>query len=90
MTHIAGHALPRSGTARTWATRGPVVITGETRKIMKKLLEEVQNGTFAREWIKEGESNLVNFEALRKREAEHQIEIVGEKLRGLMSWLKKG
>ena len=71
-------------------TRGPVVITDETRKIMKKLLKEVQDGTFAREWIKEGENNLVNFEALRKKEAQHQIEIVGEKLRGMMSWLKKG
>jgi len=70
-------------------TRGPVVITEETRKVMKKLLKEIQDGTFAREWIKEGENKLVNFEALRKKEAEHQIEIVGEKLRGMMPWLKK-
>ena len=70
-------------------TRGPVVITDETRKIMKKLLKEVQDGTFAREWIKEGENNLANFEVMRKKEAEHQIEIVGEKLRAMMPWLKK-
>jgi len=70
-------------------TRGPVVITDETRQVMKKLLREVQDGTFAREWIKEGESGLAKLEALRKKEAEHQIEIVGEKLRAMMSWLRK-
>lgn len=71
-------------------TRGPLVITDDTRKVMKKLLREVRDGTFAREWIKEGENGLPKLEALRKREAEHQIEIVGEKLRAMMTWLRKG
>jgi len=70
-------------------TRGRRIITPETRKEMKRILEEVQNGTFAKEWILENQVGRPVFNALRKKEAEHSIEIVGGKLRSMMSWLKE-
>jgi len=56
---------------------------------MKKILEEVQNGKFAQEWLNECNTGGTNFEKLRKANREHPIEIVGAKLRGMMSWLKE-
>jgi len=70
-------------------TRGPRLITAETRKEMKKILDEVKSGEFAKEWIAENESGLKNHLQLRKENTEHPIEVVGAKLREMMSWLFK-
>ncbi|MEW6661027.1 MAG: ketol-acid reductoisomerase [Bacillota bacterium] len=70
-------------------TRGPRIITEETRQEMKKILKEIQNGEFAREWVLENKANRPVFNALRKREKEHQIEVVGAQLRAMMPWLKR-
>lgn len=68
---------------------GKRIITEETRKEMKKVLSEIQDGTFARNWILENQSNRAAFNARRRIEAEHQIEKVGAQLRGMMQWIKK-
>ncbi len=68
-------------------TCGKRVITQETRKEMGKLLEEVQNGEFAKNWILENQANRPHFNALNKKDEGHQIEEVGKKLRGMMSWI---
>jgi ketol-acid reductoisomerase len=70
-------------------TRGNRIITEETRDEMQMILQEVQTGEFAREWILENKANRPVFNALRRIEAEHPIEEVGRKLRGMMSWLKQ-
>jgi ketol-acid reductoisomerase len=70
-------------------TRGKRIVTEETREEMRLILEEVQTGEFAREWILENQAGRPVFNALRRMEAEHPIEEVGKKLRGLMSWLKR-
>ncbi|MFA7421710.1 MAG: ketol-acid reductoisomerase [Melioribacteraceae bacterium] len=70
-------------------TRGPRVVTAETKKVMKKILEEVQSGKFAQEFIDEYNSGATKFNELRKENREHGIEVVGAKLRGMMSWLVK-
>jgi ketol-acid reductoisomerase len=69
-------------------TRGPRIITDQTRAEMKKILTEIQNGTFAREWILENKAGAPGFKATRRRERSHQIEDVGRRLRSLMSWIK--
>jgi len=69
-------------------TRGRRIITEETRNEMKKILEEVQNGQFAKEWILENQANRPQFNALRKRDQEHLIEKVGKQLRAMMPWIK--
>ncbi|MCX8131208.1 MAG: ketol-acid reductoisomerase [Clostridia bacterium] len=69
---------------------GKRIITEETRKEMKKVLEEIQDGKFATNWITENKSGgRSNFLAMRRKEAEHQVEKVGAELRKMMSWLKK-
>ena len=70
-------------------TRGKRIITPETRKEMRRILEEVQNGSFAREWILENQVGRPVFTALRRREAEHPIVAIGDKLRAMMSWLEE-
>lgn len=70
-------------------TRGSRIITAETKKEMKKILEEVQDGRFAKEWLAEYNNGQPNMNQLRKDNKEHPIEVVGAKLRGMMSWLKK-
>jgi len=70
-------------------TRGNRIITQETRKEMKRILKEVQTGSFAKEWILENQAGRPVFNALRKKEAEHPIEGVGKKLRSMMGWLKE-
>lgn len=70
-------------------TRGKRLITAETKKEMKKILEEVQNGKFAKEWLDEYYNGLPNMNQLRKDNTEHPIEVVGAKLREMMSWLFK-
>ncbi len=69
-------------------TRGPRIVTDETRAEMKRILSEIQSGQFAREWILENKANAPGFKATRKRERKHPIEEVGRKLRRLMPWIK--
>jgi ketol-acid reductoisomerase len=71
-------------------SRGPRVITDETKKEMKKILDEIQSGKFAREWMLECKANKPVFNALTKSGERHSIEKVGGKLRAMMPWLKKG
>ena len=68
-------------------TRGPRIITDESRAEMRRILEEVQDGSFAREWILENKANAPRFKALRRRERAHNVEEVGRRLRRLMSWI---
>lgn len=69
---------------------GKRIITDETRKEMKKVLKEIQDGKFASNWITENNAGgRSNFLAMRRNEAEHQVEVVGAELRKMMSWLKK-
>ncbi|RQD73925.1 MAG: ketol-acid reductoisomerase [Candidatus Syntrophonatronum acetioxidans] len=70
-------------------TCGRRIINQETRKEMKKLLEEIQKGEFAKSWILENQANRPVFNALNRQDEEHLIEKVGEKLRGMMSWIIK-
>lgn len=67
---------------------GKRIINQNTRAEMKKVLAEIQDGTFAKNWILENQSNRAHFSAVRKREKNHLIERVGEKLRSMMSWNK--
>lgn len=71
-------------------TRGPRIVTEETKKEMKNILSEIQDGVFAREWMLECKANKPVFNALTKKGEKHQIEDVGGKLRAMMPWLKKG
>lgn len=68
-------------------TRGPRIITQESKNEMKKILAEIQSGQFANEWLAEYKSGGAEFAKLRKSNTEHAIETVGAKLRGMMSWL---
>ncbi|HIK38457.1 MAG TPA: ketol-acid reductoisomerase, partial [Geminocystis sp. M7585_C2015_104] len=70
-------------------TRGPRIITEKTREEMKKILEEIQSGGFAREYILENQAGKPVFTAMRRRESELLIEKVGRELRAMFSWLKK-
>jgi len=68
---------------------GKKIITEETRKAMKQVLKDVQSGAFARDWILENQAGRPVFNATRKNEAEHPIEVVGKELRKMMTWIKK-
>jgi ketol-acid reductoisomerase len=70
-------------------TRGPRVIDAGVRERMREILDEIQSGTFAREFILENQSGALAFQALRKRGAAHPMEAVGARLRELMPWLKE-
>jgi ketol-acid reductoisomerase len=70
-------------------TRGPRIISPAVREEMQKILGEIQDGTFAREWVAEDDAGRPNFTALRKKGAEQPIEQVGARLRGLMSWVDR-
>jgi len=70
-------------------TRGPRIITDETRVEMRKILKEIQTGQFARDFVLESQAGNPGFTAMRRREAEHPIEEVGKDLRAMFSWLKK-
>ena len=69
-------------------TGGPRIVTEETRKEMRRMLTEIQNGTYAKNWIEEDHNGRPWFNATRKKEEEHRIEQVGEKLRSMMPFLK--
>jgi len=68
---------------------GKRIITDATRAEMKKVLNEIQTGEFAKQWILENQANRPAFNAVRRREADHAIEKVGKELRAMMPWLKK-
>lgn len=70
-------------------TRGPRVVNNETKKEMKKILEEIQSGQFAKEWIDENNNGRPNFNALYEKDQNHLIETTGENLRKMMPWLGK-
>ncbi|MFN9406122.1 MAG: ketol-acid reductoisomerase [Dolichospermum sp.] len=70
-------------------TRGPRVVTSQTKAEMKKILSEIQSGQFAREFVLENQAGKPGFTAMRRQEAEHPIEAVGKDLRAMFSWLKK-
>ena len=70
-------------------SRGKKVITDETRKKMKEILKDVQDGSFAKEWIEEHAAGQPNMNQLREENKNHPIEKVGVKLREMMSWVKK-
>jgi ketol-acid reductoisomerase len=70
-------------------TRGPRVVTAQTKVEMKKILSEIQSGQFAREFVLENQAGKPGFTAMRRQEAEHPIEAVGKDLRAMFSWLKK-
>lgn len=69
-------------------TRGPRIITEETKREMKKILTEIQQGEFAKEFILENQSGAASLKAKRRISREHGIEVVGEKLRSMMPWIK--
>ena len=68
-------------------TRGPRIITQQTKAEMRRILREIQDGRFAREWILENKANAPSFKALRRQERAHQVEQIGRRLRRLMSWI---
>ncbi|MGP1397058.1 MAG: ketol-acid reductoisomerase [Inquilinaceae bacterium] len=68
-------------------TRGPRIVTDETKAEMKRILGEIQGGQFTRDWMLENKVGQTSFKAMRRRSAEHDIEQVGEKLRGMMPWI---
>jgi ketol-acid reductoisomerase len=70
-------------------TRGPRIVNSDTKNEMKKILSEIQNGEFAKEWMLENQTNRPTFNALTKNDENHLIESVGKKLRDMMPWLKK-
>jgi ketol-acid reductoisomerase len=70
-------------------TRGPRIIDEHVKQRMREVLAEVQDGTFAREWVKENESGLSNYKRLLAEDLDRQIETVGRELRGRMSWLQE-
>ena len=71
-------------------TRGTRVITPQTKAEMRKILEEIQSGAFAKEWIAENEAGRPNFNRLRDESAKHPIEEVGSQLRSMMPWIAAG
>ncbi len=68
-------------------TRGPRVVNADTKAEMKKILTEIQNGQFAREFILENQAGKPTMQAMRRMGAEHPIEVVGNKLRSMMTWI---
>jgi ketol-acid reductoisomerase len=70
-------------------TRGPRIITDETKQEMQRILEEIQSGRFAKEWVLENQANRPVYNALLAKGEAHPIEDVGARLRGMMPWLKK-
>jgi ketol-acid reductoisomerase len=70
-------------------TRGPRIVTEETKAEMKRILADIQSGRFARDWVTECHAGQPSFKAMRRRQAEHPIEEVGAKLRAMMPWITK-
>src|SRR5687768_8824501 len=70
-------------------TRGPRIINDATRAEMKKILQEIQNGQFAKEFILENRAGVPSMKAMRRNAAQHGVEVIGAKLRDMMPWIKK-
>ena len=70
-------------------TRGPRIVNESVKAEMKKILEEVCNGNFAKEFILENQAGRASMNAYRRQEAAHSIEEVGKGLRDMMSWMRK-
>jgi ketol-acid reductoisomerase len=88
---IAGMRYSISTTAEYGdLTRGPRIVTNDTKAEMRKILEEITSGQFADEWIAENESGGANFNALREQGKQHPIEKVGAELRSMMPWISAG
>ncbi|MBO2943476.1 ketol-acid reductoisomerase [Paenibacillus sp. F411] len=68
---------------------GPRIVTDETKKAMKEVLSDIQQGKFARDFILENQSNRAFLTATRRNESEHPVEVVGAQLREMMHWIKK-
>jgi ketol-acid reductoisomerase len=68
---------------------GPRVVTAETRAEMKRILDDIQSGSFTRDWMLENRVNQTSFKAMRAKLAQHPIEEVGERLRAMMPWIKQ-
>ncbi|MCB2194052.1 MAG: ketol-acid reductoisomerase, partial [Deltaproteobacteria bacterium] len=68
-------------------TRGPRVVPAEAKQEMRRILDEIQDGRFAREWVLENKVNRPVYHALLRKDEKHQMEQVGEQLRGMMKWL---
>jgi ketol-acid reductoisomerase len=85
---IAGMRYSISNTAEYGdLTRGKRVIGEASRKAMKELLDEIQNGDFAREWIAENRAGQENFKRMRDEQSKHKVEVVGKELRAQMDWI---
>lgn len=69
---------------------GPRIIDAATKGRMKQVLEDIQSGRFARDWMLENRVNQPSFKAMRRRLAEHPLEKVGQSLRSLMPWIREG
>jgi ketol-acid reductoisomerase len=69
-------------------TRGKRIITDETRREMKKILEEIRSGQFARDWILENRGGAAMFKSTRRREREHKLTETGRRLRKMMKWIE--
>ena len=68
---------------------GPRIITQQTKEEMRKVLKDIQSGRFARDWVLENKAGQASFKATRANNAQHPIEDVGRKLRGMMTWITK-
>ena len=88
---IAGMRYSISDTAEYGdLTRGPRIINAAVKAEMRKILDEIQDGRFAEEWVAESECGRASLHALQAKGKEHQIEQVGEQLRGMMPWISAG
>ena len=87
---IAGMRFSISETAKYGdVTRGPRVVDGRTKKAMQSVLQEIRNGKFAREWVKESRTGMKRYHKLLKQGEKHPIEKTGARLRGLMPWIRR-
>ncbi len=88
---IAGMRYSISDTAEYGdLTRGPRIITEETKAEMRRILDEIQSGKFAEEWVNESESGRANYHRLQQEGKDHPIELVGSRLRAMMPWISAG
>jgi ketol-acid reductoisomerase len=87
---IAGMRYSISDTAQYGdMTRGPRIVNDDTKAEMKRILDEIQKGQFAKEWILENRAGRPSFNALARRDSTHLIEQVGQELRSMMSWINR-
>ncbi len=88
---IAGMRYSISDTAEYGdLTRGPRIVTAETRAEMGRILDEIRSGAFADEWIAESESGRENYRRLQQEGKDHPVELVGSRLRAMMPWINQG